>query len=317
MSDTKRYPITVISLNPAVDMTYEIGHLVPDQKVHARATRHDPGGNGINVARALKRIGAPGHCFCVLAGEIGSLLDRLLRGHIDTLTFERVPGETRINGTALERDKSAQYEISGIGPDIPDDVLERLLHTFVGTTGGGFAVITGSIQPALPRDLYARLVEQLRGQGGRPVIDARGELLRLAVAARPFLIKPNRYELEQLVGHEVGGIDEVADEARRLQRQGIDMIAVSLGPDGLVFVDADSSYHVTTPEVAVDSTVGAGDSMVAGLVAALHRGDEVEDALRLAVACGAGTVRHPGTELFNAEELPELMGRAVIRELSV
>ena len=317
MNDSRRYPITVLSLNPAVDMTYEIDRLIADQKVHARATRHDPGGNGINVARALKRIGAPAHCFCVLAGEIGSLLDHLLRGHIDTLTFERVPGETRINGTALERGNDAQYEISGIGPEIPDSVLERLLHTFVATTGNGLAVITGSIQPELSRDTYARLVEQLRARGGRPVIDAQGELLRRAVTARPYLIKPNRYELEQLVGRELSDRNEVASEARRLQRSGIDKIAVSLGPDGLVFVDAEASYHVTTPKVSVDSTVGAGDSMLAGLVAALHRGDSVEDALRLAVACGAGTVRHPGTELFSADELPALARQAVIEKLPI
>ncbi len=99
-------PIAVLTLNPAVDMTYEIDRLLPDQKVHASATRHDPGGNGINVARG----------FCVLAGEIGNLLERLLRQQIDTLTFERVDGETRINGTAIEHHSGAQYEISGLGP---------------------------------------------------------------------------------------------------------------------------------------------------------------------------------------------------------
>ncbi len=310
-------PITVLSLNPAVDMTYEIDHLVPDQKVHAQATRHDPGGNGVNVARGLKRIGAPAHCFCVLAGEIGSLLDRLLRGHIDTLTFERVSGETRINGTAIERQSGAQYEISGIGPDIPGDVLDRLLHTFVATSGEGFAVITGSIQPELPRDIYARLVERVRDQGGRPVVDARGDLLRLAIEARPFLIKPNRYELEQLVGKPLDGVEKVASEARRLQRSGVETLAVSLGADGLVFVDADNSYHAGAPRVSVDSTVGAGDSMVAGLVTALHRGDVIDAVLRLAVACGAGTVQHPGTELFRAEELPALMQRVTVDTLDI
>ncbi len=310
-------PITVLSLNPAVDMTYEIDHLVPDQKVHAQATRHDPGGNGINVARGLKRIGASAHCFCVLAGEIGSLLDRLLRGHIDTLTFERVAGETRINGTAIERHSGAQYEISGIGPDIPGEVLDRLLHTFVATTGEGFAVITGSIQPEVPRDTYARLVERVRDQGGRPVVDARGDLLRLAIEARPFLIKPNRYELEQLVGKSLGDIEKVANEARRLQRSGVETLAVSLGADGLVFVDGHNSYHASTPRVRVDSTVGAGDSMVAGLVTALHRGDAIDAVLRLAIACGAGTVQHAGTELFQAEELPGLMERVTVDTLDI
>jgi len=240
-----------------------------------------------------------------------------LRGRIDTLTFERVAGETRINGTAIERHSGAQYEISGIGPDLPIEVLDRLLQTFVATTGEGLAVITGSIQSELPRDTYARLVERVRGQGGRPVVDARGDLLRLAIEARPFLIKPNRYELEQLVGKSLDGVEEVTSEARRLQRSGVEMLAVSLGADGLVFVDGDNSYHASAPRVRVDSTVGAGDSMVAGLTAALHRGDPIEAALRLAVACGAGTVRHPGTALFQAEELPGLMERVMVDTLNI
>ncbi len=95
-------PIAILTLNPAVDMTYEISRLLPDHKVHARATRFDPGGNGINVARGLKRLGVNAHSFCVLGGEIGALLERLLRHQIDTLTIERVEGETRINGTAIE-----------------------------------------------------------------------------------------------------------------------------------------------------------------------------------------------------------------------
>ncbi len=310
-------PIAVLTLNPAVDMTYEIDRLLPDQKVHASATRYDPGGNGINVARGLKRLGVPTHSFCVLAGEIGNLLERLLRQQIDTLTFERVDGETRINGTAIEHHSGAQYEISGLGPAIPDDQLQRLLQTFVASTGSGFGVITGSIQPQLPRTLYAELVDRLHAQGARAVVDAKGQLLRHAVAARPFLVKPNHYELEELAGHPIDGIEQVAEAARALQHQGVSQVCVSLGPQGVVFADADNSYHATSPSVDVNATVGAGDSLVAGLVAGFSRGQPVVDTLRLAVACGAGTVRHPGTELFDAAELPALMERVTLRTLGI
>ena len=309
--------IAVLTLNPAVDMTYEIERLIPDQKVHARATRYDPGGNGINVARALKRLQCAAHTFCVLAGETGNFLERLLRSQIDTLTFERVPGETRINGTAIERHTGAQYEISGVGPAIPHTVLERLLDSFVATADGGLGVLTGTLQPDLPEDLYATLTRRIRDQGGRPVVDAQGTQLRAAVAAKPYLIKPNHYELAQLAGRALDGVEEVAAEARRLQRSGIDLVCVSLGARGAILTDAANSLHATAPPVSVRSTVGAGDSMVAGLACALARGDAPEQALRLAVACGAGTVMRPGTELFDAAVLSGLMERVSIRALDL
>ncbi len=308
-------PVAVLTLNPAVDMTYEIDRLLPDRKVHARATRYDPGGNGINVARALKRLQVPAHTFCVLAGETGGFLERLLRGRIDTLTFERVAGETRINGTAVERDTGNQYEISGVGPAVPEATLERLQESFVATTGSGFGVLTGTLQPGLPPDLYASLTRRIRAQGGRPVVDTHGRSLRAAVAAHPFLIKPNRYELAELAGRALDDVAAVAAEAQRLQRGGIDLVCVSLGGDGALLAAGPKTYYATAPSVRVDSTVGAGDSMLAGLVCALARGDRFDNALRLAVACGAGTVGRPGTELFSPGDLTELMARVSVRTL--
>jgi 6-phosphofructokinase 2 len=314
---TPQSPIAVLTLNPAVDMTYEISQLLPDEKVHAFATRFDPGGNGINVSRGLKRLDTDAHCFCVLGGEIGNLLERLLRQQIDTLTFERVEGETRINGTAIEHQSAAQYEVSGIGPCIPDESLDRLLHTFVASTGSGFGVLTGSIQLENAGDFYAHLVNRIRSNGGKTVVDAHGELFRQAVQAKPFLIKPNQYELEQLVGESIDTIEEAALQARKLQRGGVENVCVSLGSRGAVFVDSTHIWHAIPPPVKVDSTVGAGDSMVAGLVSALSGDKPVEDALRLAVACSAGTASKPGTELFSPDDVAVLVEKVVIQKIEV
>ncbi len=310
-------PITILTLNPAVDMTYEVEDLVSDQKMHATATRFDPGGNGINVARALHRLNVPAHSFVVLAGKIGSFLEDLLREQVDMLTVEQVTGETRINGTALVHHTASQYEISGIGPAIPDEVLAQLTRSFVANTNHGYAVITGSIQPSLPTDLYADLVERVQSSGGKAIVDAQGELLKQAIEARPFLIKPNHYELEQLTGQSIDGIEAVAQVARDLNRAGVEILCVSLGSQGVVMVDRHNAYHAHPPKVTVDSTVGAGDSMVAGLVAGLSQNLAPEPLLRLAVACSAGTVRHPGTELFYPEEVPELSDQVTIRTLDI
>ena len=309
-------PIAILTLNPAVDMTYEISRLLPDHKVHARATRFDPGGNGINVARGLKRLGVNAHSFCVLGGEIGALLERLLRHQIDTLTIERVEGETRINGTAIELQPAAQYEIAGIGPPIPEEKLSRLLDTFRASCRQGFGVLTGSVQ--LHDDqFYARQVETIHANGGRAIVDAQDALLLNAVAAKPFLIKPNRYELEQLTGVSVDTVEAAASQARKLQRAGVENVCVSLGPEGAVWVHPSGCYHAVPPCVKVNSTVGAGDSMVAALIAGLSTGKTVEETLRLAVACSAGTVAQPGTELFDADQLPALQARVSIRKLDI
>ena len=310
-------PIAVLSLNPAVDMTYEISVLAEDQKVHALATRYDPGGNGINVGRALKRLHILAHTYCVVAGEIGRLLQRLLVQQMDGVQYDEVEGETRINGTALERGPGVQYEISGLGPPIPASRLKVLLDLFVERSRCGIGVLTGSLQKGLSTRLYAELAGRIREGGGRAVVDAHDEVLRQAIGTGPFLIKPNHHELEALVGRELPTIEAVAAQARELQRRGITYVCISLGPRGAVLTGPDNSHLATAPEVPVDSTVGAGDSMVAGMVAAFARGAPAEQALRQGVACGAGTVQRPGTELFAGSQIADLAARVGIRPLDI
>jgi len=310
-------PIAVLSPNPAVDMTYEFPQLIADQKVDAIATRFDPGGNGINVGRALKRLGTAAQNYCIVAGEIGQLLKRLIADQMDDVDYEEVAGETRINGTFIGRSPRVQYEVSGIGPEIPPSQLNGLLGRFVEHSGKGFGVLTGSLQQKLPPTLYAELAARINERGGRVVVDSYDEALRHAIEAKPFLIKPNRYELEILLGCSLDSTEAVAAEARKLQRRGVEYVCVSLGGQGALLVGPDNSYHASAPEVLVLSSVGAGDSMVAALVAAFARGATVKDALRLGVACAAGTVSQPGTELFSATDLDNYLDGITVRCLNI
>lgn len=310
-----RATVAVLCLNPAVDMTYEIDRLIANEKVHAKTSRYDPGGNGINVGRAFRRLHLPAVTFCVVAGEIGQLLRRMLATELDDPRYIEVPGETRINGTVLERRPDAQYEVSGIGPAVPSDQLAALTGQFVERVGSGWALLTGSLQPSIPIDLYADIAGRVRAQGGRAVVDAHDEMLRLAIRAKPFLIKPNRFELENLLGKKLPSLKAVAEEARAIQSKGVENVCVSLGEEGALLVSGSGAYHARPPQVVVNSSVGAGDSMVAGLTAALVRGEASEDALRDAVACSVGTVMQPGTALFVEDELERLRERVVVRRL--
>lgn len=309
-------PIAILSLNPALDMTYEIPRLLADQKVHAKTTRFDPGGNGVNVGHALRRLGVAARSYCVVAGEIGRLLRRLLAGHFDDVDYTEVAGETRINVTAIELDPARQYEISGLGPHIPAEQLDRLLRRFVDYAAGGYGVLTGTLQNGLHVSLYADLARRIGERGGRAVVDTHGAALESAIAARPFLIKPNRYELETLLGRRLDSVDEVVAEARRLQQGGVQYVCVSLGAEGAVLCGPNGCHHALAPVVDVRSSVGAGDSLVASLVAAFATGTAPREALALGVACATATVTRPGTELFTPEDARELLARVEVRWLS-
>jgi 6-phosphofructokinase 2 len=305
-------PIVTLTLNPSVDVTYEIETLVDDRKVHADAYRYDPGGNGVNVARALSRLQVPAHACFVAAGEVGQLLQRLLQRQVANAHALWVDGETRINVTLEQRTPGAQYEVIGVGPRLDADVLARMTQTVEHLAGGGYAVLTGSLPPGLPADTYTRLAAGLATRGARVVLDMQGDALRAVLASRPFLIKPNRYELEQLVGRALPTLDAVRDAACGVQAAGVEHVCVSLGADGALLAHPHGVWHGRAPRVAVRSTVGAGDSMLAGLVAALARGGDAGDALRLGLACGSGTAAQPGTELFDAAALPALLADAAV-----
>ncbi len=310
-------PVGVLSLNPAVDMTYEFSRLIEDQKVHAVATRFDPGGNGVNVTRALQRLATPARNYCVIAGEIGQLLKRLAVGQMDDVHYEEVRGETRINGTFIGHVPRVQYEVSGIGPDIPASQLDELLAHFVEYSAKGIGVLTGSLQQALPLTLYAELTQRIKLLDGRVVVDAHNEALCSVLDRGPFLIKPNRYELETVLGRSLDGLHTVAEAARRLQHQGIQYVCVSLDRDGALLVGPDNSYYAAAPKVAVFSSVGAGDSMVAALVAVFSRDGTPQEALRLGVACATGTVGKSGTELFSVADVGNYYERVSVRCLDI
>jgi 6-phosphofructokinase 2 len=309
--------ITTLCLNPALDVTYHVSKLIAEQKSRSDLVRHDPGGNGINIGRALQRMNVNARTLCIVAGDIGQLLQRLLKQQLINVYYEQVDGETRINSTIIEIDTKTQYQVTDAGTNIPQQQLKSIIEDFIVQTGKGFGIITGSCQSNIPNTLYADLVERINANGGKPVVDTHGDTLRHAINAKPFLIKPNLYELESIIKRELPTIHDIANEARRLQRQGITHVCVSLGDKGAVLVSPDNSYYAQAIDVKVNTTVGAGDSMVAGLVAGLSLDDDPKQALCYGITCGAGTVMHPGTELFSGHELADFRQRVNIETLDI
>lgn len=304
MTDNPEQAVAVLALNPAVDISYEIPQLLEYQKVCARKTWYFPGGNGINVARALNELRVPVHCCSAIGGESGDLLLRLLGDSLgDNHTWFRLQGETRLNTNIMQQSPPGQFEITSLGPEIPAAVLAEITAHFLGAAGSGIAVLTGLIPPGVPEETYRVLAGQVRAQGGRVVLDTYGAVLEQALEAQPCMVRLSRYVLEMASKRRLDNIPLVAEAARSLLRPGMEYLCVTLGDEGAILTDTGNSYYCSAPRVHKQSTVGSGDALVAGLVSALREGASSADMLRLGVICGSTTAMHPGTGLFSRDEL--------------
>ena len=298
------HQVSVLALNPSVDISYEIPQLIEYQKVRARQTWYHPGGNGINIARALTELGVTTNCCSIIAGESGDLLMKLLGDSLgDRHNTFRVAGETRLNTTIVQQSPPGQYEITSVGPEVSADALAKACDCFMNVADKGITVLSGLLPPGAAENTYRKLIERVNQQGGRAVVDTHGEPLQQALQAKPWLLRLNHYVLETTMKRRMDTKEQVAEVARTIQQQGVEYVCVSLGEKGAVLIDADNSYHCEAPKIHKQSTVGCGDALVAGLIAAALRQQTAQQMLRFGVICGSATASHPGTELFTRDEL--------------
>ncbi len=310
--------ISVLTLNPAVDISYEVPQLLEYQKVCAPQTWYHAGGNGINVARSLATLAVPVHCCSTIGGESGEMLLRLLGDTSGvTYTWFRLEGETRLNTTVLQQNPPGQYEVTSLGPEVPADVLAEISDCFLRSTGEGLGVLTGQVPSGVPETLYRDMAEKIAAQGGRAVVDAHGPELAHALDASPFMVRVNRHVLEMTINQRLEDPRAVAEAARGIQQRGIEYMCVSLGRKGAVLTTADNSWHCPAPRVHKQSTVGSGDALLAALIAELRNGLSAPQMLRLGVICGSATASKPGTGLFTREEVEADAPELEVSELGI
>jgi 6-phosphofructokinase 2 len=317
LSTKNHLPIVSLSLNPAIDLTYEINDLKHDQKTRATSTHYDPGGTGINVGRALEKLKANSFTCCITAGKMGEFLHSMLNQELKNVFTLQIEGETRINTTLIQQSPQYQYEINAVGPRISPKHLDEISNQFLTLCQQGIGILTGSLPPGIPDSSYQNISTALKKQGGRCIIDAPVAVMKVALLSKPFLIKPNQHELEILQNKSLNSIAQVATEARKLVEQGASYVCVSLAEKGAILTGQDNSYYCNSPSIAVNSTVGAGDSMVAGLAYAFAQNKSPEQALKFAVACGAGTAMQAGTQLFNSYDLENLSKEIKMKTLDI
>jgi 6-phosphofructokinase 2 len=305
--------IITLTMNPAIDKSSSVDHVVAERKLYCTPPLFEPGGGGINVSRAIKKLGGESLALYPSGGPSGETLQLLLNQ--EAIDHSPVPIKewSRENLIIMEQSTGVQYRFGMPGPELRDEEWQRCLEElFSGRPGPDYVVASGSLPPGVPQDFYARIARLGKEHGARVVIDTSGEPLRLALQEGVYLIKPNIREFRDLVG---SGSEEEANiraMAKKVIMDGMcEVITISLGAAGVLMVSEAGIERLQPPTVPIISKVGAGDSMVAGMVLSLSRGNSVRDAVRFGVAAGTAAVMTPGTELCrreDAERLYEQMG---------
>jgi 1-phosphofructokinase/tagatose 6-phosphate kinase len=313
--------IVTVTLNAAIDKTLAVPNLRLGRRHRSVEQQTMAGGKGVNVARALKRLGQPVIATGVAGGYTGTRIVEQLTGEGILNDFVRIQGESRTSTAVVDPTTGVQTEVNEQGPEVSDAELElfkdKLLYL---AKGAGVVCFCGSLPSGVPVDIYATLVKELNAVGVTTVLDSEGEPLRLGTRAEPAVVTPNELEAEELVGHEFADREDLPAAVREMFELGAReaMITRVDGCVALVVDDGEQRLCRVTIEPAlvdVRSGIGSGDAFLAGYVASRYTGSPPEECLRFAVACGAESVRHFGAGVIEPREVERLMGHVIVEPL--
>lgn len=302
----KSFDIVTLTVNPSVDKSTHFSGLIAEQKIRCKDPLFDAGGGGINVSKAIERLGGSSLAVFTSGGPVGEMLKELVtKEKIDYEVIETKTG-TRENFIAVDDNTNSQYRFGFDGDVLADSEVEKLLQT-VSDLKPKFLVASGSLNEGLSSDFYQKVAEIAKTSNSKLIVDTSGEALKKVLETGAYLIKPNVGELAKLVGVERLEIDEVNEAAKKIIADGgAEIVVVSLGPQGAVLVTKNEYEFVPAPNVAKKSTVGAGDSMVGGMVWALSQNKSLKEVIRWGVACGSAATMNEGTQLFKFEDANRL-----------
>lgn len=305
--------ITTLCLNPSFDKTVTVDALMPGQVNRIRASRTDVGGKGVNVAVVARRLGLEARVIgCAGAEGFAKLRAAMAREGVGC-TFHTVEGAVRVNTKVVSLDGGGITELNEPGPTLTAEDLDVFFDMAIDSArSSDYVVVTGSLPPGCPAGTYRELISALSGT--RCILDVSGEALLLGVTAKPFLVKPNHHELAAALGRELRTVADIRLGAQELLDAGAENVLVSLGKDGALLVSGEGTYYALEIPVTVRSTVGAGDSLVGGLLYGLEKHGALRDALRCAAAAGTASVMTEGTQLIHAEDFHRLLDQVQIEE---
>lgn len=299
--------IITFTFNPCIDKSFAVEKLLPEIKLAASSPCREPGGGGINVARAIRKLGGEAEAVFPAGGHFGEML-------IELLAVERVPvkpvkimDETRENVNITETSTGRQYRFVLPGPALRENVWEECLAAAGDLAEGGFIVVSGSLPEGWPGNIFLRLRALAESKGARLVVDSSGPALKAALQAGVYLVKPSVRELDGLTASmELGGATALEKARRLIDRHYASVVLLSAGAAGVLLVTDEEAWEIGAPEVCKNSSVGAGDCLLAGTILRLAEYVPLLDAVKYGVACSAAAVMNPGTALCDRHDAEKL-----------
>lgn len=306
--------IITVTLNAAVDKTVVIHNFSINQVNKIDCVRYDPGGKGINVSKTIKNLGGTSLAIGLVGGHTGEYIEDTLKGCGISTSFTRVSQATRTNTKIIDPSNQSITEINERGLEIEPNIYVSILEKLVNLVSpSDIVVFAGSVPIGCSYEMIGKCIRTCRQKGALIFLDASDEILEHAIREKPFLIKPNLSEFETLIGHELTTIQEMVLEAKKLVKQGISIVALSLGAEGALFVSQHSVIRAQPLKVTVRSTVGAGDAVMAALAYAFDTGLPWLDTIKLACASGAAKVSCNGTQAASIDSISSLIDRVELQ----
>lgn len=305
--------IVTVTMNPAIDKTADIDRMEQGGLNRIKRVEADAGGKGINVSKTIRNLGGESIATGFLAGSAGTMIEGVLKDLGIRTDFIRVEGETRTNLKVVDA-AGEVTELNEPGPQVGRGQTEELLKKLESYAGEGVLfVLAGSIPAGVDRDIYRVIIERVHKKGAKVLLDADGELFKEALKAGPDMLKPNRVELEDYYGLKYrASEEELLAMGEKLSENGAELLAISLGQMGAMFLKKDERIRCPGLTVKAHSTVGAGDAMVAALAYGWDRKLPFEECVKLCMAASAGAVTTIGTKPPSRETVNKLIKQVEI-----
>lgn len=307
--------IVTITFNPCIDKSATVPQLIPEKKLNCTEPRFEPGGGGINVARAIKKLGGEATVIYPAGGYTGNFFSELLaREKIPSIIIS-VENPLRENVIVVEESSNNQFRFGFPGAKLLQHEWQQCIDAIDKITDTEYLVASGSLPEGVPDDIFAKLATISKKKNLKLVIDTSKTALKHAANEGVCMLKPNLTELSSLLGRKELSPDEVAAAGKEIiARKFCEVLLVSLGEKGAMLFTKDKELKASSQKVKRKSTVGAGDSMVAGFVLSFSQGKTFEDALRYGVACGTAATMNSETELCNKKDADALFQKVVIEK---
>jgi tagatose 6-phosphate kinase len=309
--------IITVTMNASVDKRYHVERLVPGSVMRVASCRSTAGGKGLNVARALRRLGAEVTATGIAGGRNGEFILRELEALGIGRDFAPCTGESRCCVNVVEAGTGRQTEFLEPGPTVGRDVLKDFLSRLGRLAERAEAVVvSGSLPSGVPQVFYAHVISLAKASGARVILDVSGPALPAALPAGPDLVKPNLEEAGELLGRRLAAEDDAACAAERLVASGAASAAVSMGPRGVVYASPEGMFLARPPRIVARNAVGCGDCLAAGFAQGIIAGWGAERGLRFAVALSAASAMCEETGGFEEADLEDVLPRVEVSRLA-